>query len=104
MAGDAGVIRRCGVRFGAAEDHVVEGVDGVRLRRLAVGGGVGHHVAAHHDGDAAVRKRLTQLPQVGGVGDVHRKILGEDVDVELVGHGHGRDAAADTGGLGPLGP
>ena len=104
MAGDAAVVRRLGARLGAAEDHMVEGVDGVRRGRFAVGGGVGYHVAAHHDGYAPSRKCLPQTAQVVGIGDVHREILREKVDVELVGHGHGRDAAADAGGLCALGP
>ena len=83
---------------------MVEGVDGVRLGHLLVGRGVGHHVAAHHDGHAAAREGLAQLAQVLRVGDIHREVLGEDVDVELVRHGHGHDAAADAVGLGALGP
>ena len=83
---------------------MVEAVDGVRLRGLAIGRGVGHHVAAYHDGHRPAGKGLPQAAEVLGIGDVHREVLGKDVDMELVGHGHGRDAAADAVGLGPLGP
>ena len=83
---------------------MVEAVDGVRLRGPLVGRGVGHHVAAHHDGHRPPGKGLPQAAEVLGIGDVHREVLGKDVDMELIGHGHGRDAAADAVGLGPLGP
>ena len=104
LAGDAAVIRRLGVRLGAAEDHVVEGVDGVRRDGLFVGRGVEHHVAAHHDGHAAAREGGAQLVEVLRVGDVHREVLREDADVEHVGHGHGGDAPAQAVGLGLFGP
>ena len=104
VPGNAGIVGLHRVRLGAAEDNVVEGVDGIRLGRLLVGRGVDHHVAAHHDGHAAPRERLAQLAQVLRVGDVHREVLREDVNVELVRHGHGYDAAADAVGLGALGP
>ena len=100
---DAAVVRRA-ARACAAEDDMVEAVNGIRLGRLAVGGGVRHHVAADHDGDRTPRQRLPQLPQVFRVCDVDRKILRENVDVKLVCHGHRGDLSPDAVGLGALGP
>ena len=102
LAGDEAVVRLR--HAGAAEDHMVKGVDGVLLRRLPVGGGVGHHVGAHHDGHLPPREGRPQAGQVLGVGDVHREVLREDVDVELIRHGDGGDAPADAVGLGLFGP
>ena len=104
MAGDAAVVRLRSPLGVAAEENVVKGVDGVLPGVLAVGGGPGHHIAARHDGHLPAGEGPAQIGKVGGVGDVHREILGKDVDVELVGHGQAGDAAADPVGLGLFRP
>src|SRR5699024_5213885 len=67
-----------------------------------VSGGVCHHVAARYDGYGAAGKGLPQGGEALGTGNIHRKVFREDVDVELVGHGDGRQVAAETVGLGLL--
>ena len=76
--GDGGVVgAAAGTPVGgAAEDNMGEGVDGVGLGCGAVGGGVGHHIAAHHDIDLPAGETLDRvLAEIFGVGDIHRKIL-----------------------------
>ena len=83
---------------------MVKRVDGIRLHGLSVRRRVRDNVAADHDGHLPPWECLAQLAQVSGIGDVHREILREDVDIELIGHGHRRDAAADAVGLRALRP
>ena len=89
---------------GAAEDDVVEVVDGAGLWLGFVGGGVSHHVGPHGKVQLPAGKDLAQAVQIVAVGKVHRDIMGEEVHVKLVGHGHTDDLAAQQGGLGLLGP
>ncbi len=89
---------------GAAKDDVVQGVDGAGRRRRPVGGGVGHHVGAHRQVQLPAGKDLPQPVQVLRRGQVHRDVVGEEVHVELVRHGHADDLPPHQGGLGLLGP
>ncbi|CAN4002819.1 DUF4406 domain-containing protein, partial [Dysosmobacter welbionis] len=89
---------------GAAEDDVVHGVDGPRHRCRLVGGGVGYHVRAHRQVQLPAGKDLPQPVQVLRRGQVHWDVVGEEVHVELVRHGHADDLPPHQGGLRLLGP
>ena len=65
---------------------------------------MGHHVTSHGDGHLPPGECLPQPVEVLRVGDVHRKILREDLHMELVRHRHGGNAPPDAVGLGALGP
>ena len=102
MAAYAPIIRRHSPR--PAEDHMVKAVDGVCLRGLLIGGGMGHHIAAHHNGYLPPREGLSQTAQVLGVGDIHRKVLRENMHIEFIRHRHGGNLPPDAVGLGALRP
>ena len=107
LAGDVGdvhVFHHLVMGGGAAEDDVVEMVDRAGLGFGLVGGGACHHVGAHSEVDLPAAEDLAQAAQVIRVCQVHRDIVGEEVDVKLVGHGHADDLAAHQGRLGLLGP
>ena len=70
-----------------AEDDMVHLVDGIRGRLGPIGGGVKHHVAPHHHVNLLRWEQLRQPPQVGGVGDVDRNIVREQVNMKIPGHG-----------------
>ena len=86
---------------GAAEDDVVHGVDGPRHRCRLVGGGVGYHVRAHRQVQLPAGKDLPQPVQVLRRGQVHRDVVGEEVHVELVRHGHADDLPPHQGEAAP---
>ena len=89
---------------GAAEDDVVQMVDGAGRGRGLVGGGTRHHVGPHRQIQRLPREHLPQAVQVGGGGQVHREVVGEEIHVELVRHGHADNLPPDERGLGLLGP
>ena len=103
LAGDGQLF---GQRFfpGPAEDHVVHPVDGPGAGRGLIAGGVGHHVAARHNVQLLAGEQLAEPVQVLGVGDVHRDVVGEQVDVEVPRHGQVDDLPPDEMGLGLFGP
>ena len=103
LAADAAVIPDH-IGAGPAEYHMVEAMDGIRLRGLAIRGGVGHHVAAHHNGYLPSRERPAQSAQIFGVGNIHREILREDMHIKFIRHRHGRNLPPDAVGLGALRP
>ena len=65
---------------------------------------MGHYVAAHHQIDLLVGEELPQALQVSGIGDVHRDVVGKQVDMEVPRHRQADDLPADQVGLGLLGP
>ena len=72
-----------------------------KIRRLRlVGGGVPHHVAADGDIKLPAREGFGKPLEVGGIGEVHRDIVREEVDMELVGHRHADNLPPDQMGLG----
>ena len=83
---------------------MVHGVDRAVGRRGLIGRGVGHHVGPHRQIQFPVGKDLPQAVQVAGSGQVHRNVVGEEVHVELVRHGHADDLPPHQGGLGLFGP
>ena len=83
---------------------MVHGVNGVLLRRLPVGGGVGNDVASHYHIDGPPCKYLLQPLQIRRIGDIDWNIVGEQVHMELVRHRHIDNLAADQVRLRLLGP
>ena len=105
FSGDAQLLSlRQGGLARPAEDDVVHGVDRPVHRGGLIGAGVAHHIAAHHQIDLLAGEELPQAAQVPGVGQVHRDIVGKQVDVEVPGDGQVDDLPADHVGLGLFGP
>ena len=107
MAGDTGEVRlnlpALGVA-GAAKDNVIQGVDGTLLGRGLVGGGPRHHVGPHHQVQLPPREDLPQAEEVRRCRQIYGDVMGEEVDVKLVGNRHTDDLPPDQRGLGLFGP
>ena len=97
---DVPIIRNAG----AAEHDVVEEMHRAGGRLRLVGGGVGHHVAAHAQVQLPSGEDVPQDIEIVGVGQIHRDVVGEDIHIVLVGHGHAHQLTADETGLCLLGP
>ena len=105
LAGDAGKVPDLGGGVPVqparpAEDDMVHPVDREIRRLRPVGGGVAHHVAADGDIKLPAREGLGEPLEVGGIGEVHRNIIREEVNMELVGHRHADNLPPDQMGLG----
>ena len=107
LAADAAQVRVDLVAFGiagAAEDDVVQRVNGARCGGCFVGRGIGDYVGSHRQIGPPAAADPLQSFQIGGGGQVHGNVVGEEIHIELVGHGHADDLPPDQGGLGLLGP
>ena len=89
---------------GAAEDDVVQGVDGAGCGRRFIGRGVCHYVGTDSQIQLPPGEHLPQAVQVGGSCQVHGNVVGEQIHVEFIGHGHTDDLPPHQGRLGLFGP
>ena len=62
------------------------------------------HVGARHDINLLLRKDLPQPLQIRRIGDIDGDIVGEQMDIKLIGHGHIDDLPAHQMGLGLFRP
>ena len=103
VTGDGQILRQR-LFSGPAEDDVIHAVDGVGSGGSLIGGGIGYHITAGHQIDLAAGEQIYHPLQIGGIGNVHRNIVGEEMDVEVTGYRQIDDLAADQMRLGLLGP
>ncbi len=104
LSGDAFIdLSRPGVT-GPAEDQMVEAMDGIFLWLLFIGAGVMDHVRSRHDIDLLLRKDLPKPLKIRRIGDIDGDIVGKQVDIKLIGHGHIDDLPAHQMGLGLFRP
>ena len=61
----------------AAEDDVVEGMNGILLRLLFIGACVVDHVGSHNDIEFFRREHLLQPPQICRIRDIYRRVVRE---------------------------
>ena len=89
---------------GAAENNVIEVVDGAGRRRCPVGGGVGYHVRAHRQVQLPPCKDLPQAVQIQRRGQVYRDVVREEINVKYIRHRHAHDLPPNQRGLSLFGP
>ena len=86
------------------EYDMVHRMDGIFRRLQPVSRGIFHHIGSHSQVQFLVGKDCLQFPDIFRVGDVHRQVLREGIDVLHIRHGHVHDFPAHEPGLGVFRP